>query len=62
MKEGTTYDGPFSQYCAYTAPIWKLYMDQAKIFDDNLGNLFNSDLDPLLIFVNPSLFETMTLC
>ncbi|KAJ7261537.1 hypothetical protein C8J57DRAFT_989830, partial [Mycena rebaudengoi] len=29
---------------------WKLYMEQAKIFDDNLANLFNSDLDPLLIF------------
>ncbi|KAJ7164093.1 hypothetical protein C8R46DRAFT_1098721 [Mycena filopes] len=25
-------------------------MDQAKMFDDNLANLFNSDLDPLLIF------------
>ncbi|KAJ7864332.1 hypothetical protein B0H13DRAFT_1637773, partial [Mycena leptocephala] len=41
---------PFSHHCADNAPIWKLYMDQAKIFDDNLANLFNSDLDPLLIF------------
>ncbi|KAJ7436629.1 hypothetical protein FB451DRAFT_955402, partial [Mycena latifolia] len=32
------------------APIWKLYMDQAKVSDDNLTNVFNSDLDPLLIF------------
>ncbi|KAJ7923447.1 hypothetical protein B0H13DRAFT_1602565, partial [Mycena leptocephala] len=43
-------DGPFSHHCADSAPIWKLYMDQAKIFDDNLANLFNNDLDPLLIF------------
>ncbi|KAJ7455415.1 hypothetical protein FB451DRAFT_1048914, partial [Mycena latifolia] len=43
-------DGPFSQYCTDNAPIWKLYMDQAKITDDNLANIFNSDLDPLLIF------------
>ncbi|KAJ6451999.1 hypothetical protein C8R47DRAFT_998263, partial [Mycena vitilis] len=39
------------------APIWKLYMDQAKIFDDNLANTFNSDLDPLLIFAG--LFSAM---
>ncbi|KAJ7611077.1 hypothetical protein DFH06DRAFT_1016365, partial [Mycena polygramma] len=32
------------------APIWKLYMDQAKISDDNLATTFNNDLDPLLIF------------
>ncbi|KAJ7869673.1 hypothetical protein B0H13DRAFT_2349193 [Mycena leptocephala] len=25
-------------------------MDQARIFDNNLANLFNGDLDPLLIF------------
>ncbi|KAJ7813727.1 hypothetical protein B0H14DRAFT_1431999 [Mycena olivaceomarginata] len=43
-------DGPFSPHCADDAAVWKLYMDQAKIFDDNLANLFNSDLDPLLIF------------
>ncbi|KAF7344848.1 hypothetical protein MVEN_01646500 [Mycena venus] len=43
-------DGPFGHYCADNAQIWKLYMDRAKIFDDNLANLFNSDLDPLLIF------------
>ncbi|KAJ7643055.1 hypothetical protein DFH06DRAFT_934261, partial [Mycena polygramma] len=41
---------PFSPYCTDNAPIWKLYMDQAKISDDNLANTFNSDLDPLLIF------------
>ncbi|KAJ7122072.1 hypothetical protein C8R44DRAFT_162974 [Mycena epipterygia] len=46
----TDQDGPFSEYCTDNAPIWKLYMDQAKISDDNLANLFNSDLDPLLIF------------
>ncbi|KAJ6616742.1 armadillo-type protein [Mycena sp. CBHHK59/15] len=47
---GTDADGPFSHYCTDNAPIWKLYMDQAKISDDNLANIFNSDLDPLLIF------------
>ncbi|KAJ7455514.1 hypothetical protein FB451DRAFT_1048923, partial [Mycena latifolia] len=46
----TNDDGPFSQYCADNAPIWKFYMDQAKITDDDLANIFNSDLDPLLIF------------
>ncbi|KAJ6469224.1 hypothetical protein DFH09DRAFT_832121, partial [Mycena vulgaris] len=30
--------------------IWKLYMVQGKLFDDNLASAFNSDLDPLLIF------------
>ncbi|KAJ7245296.1 hypothetical protein C8J57DRAFT_945696, partial [Mycena rebaudengoi] len=40
----------FSQYCTDNATIWKLYMDQARISDDNLANIFNSDLDPLLIF------------
>ncbi|KAJ7203554.1 hypothetical protein GGX14DRAFT_369305, partial [Mycena pura] len=30
--------------------VWKLYMVQAKLFDDNLGDVFNSDLDSLLIF------------
>ncbi|KAJ7452653.1 hypothetical protein FB451DRAFT_939870, partial [Mycena latifolia] len=39
-----------SQYCTDNAPIWKVYMEQAKIFDENLGNILNSDLDPLLIF------------
>ncbi|KAJ7611066.1 hypothetical protein DFH06DRAFT_1245522 [Mycena polygramma] len=43
-------DGPFTLSCTDNAPIWKLYMDQAKISDDNLANTFNSDLDPLLIF------------
>ncbi|KAJ7803039.1 hypothetical protein B0H13DRAFT_1504003, partial [Mycena leptocephala] len=32
------------------AVIWKLYMLQAKVFNDNLANSLNSDLDPLLIF------------
>ncbi|KAJ7440967.1 hypothetical protein FB451DRAFT_1058475, partial [Mycena latifolia] len=49
-SSSTVEDGPFSQYCTDNAPIWKLYMDQAKITDDNLANIFNSDLDPLLIF------------
>ncbi|KAJ7257710.1 hypothetical protein C8J57DRAFT_544643 [Mycena rebaudengoi] len=47
---GTDVDGPFSQYCTDNATVWKLYMDQARISDDNLANIFNSDLDPLLIF------------
>ncbi|KAJ7207734.1 hypothetical protein C8J57DRAFT_1033657, partial [Mycena rebaudengoi] len=41
---------PFSEDCTDNALIWKLYMEQAKISDDNLANIFNSDLDPLLIF------------
>ncbi|KAJ7194388.1 hypothetical protein GGX14DRAFT_576333 [Mycena pura] len=41
---------PFKQYCVDDAAVWKLYMIQAKVFDDNLGDVFNSDLDSLLIF------------
>ncbi|KAJ7202186.1 hypothetical protein C8J57DRAFT_1735838, partial [Mycena rebaudengoi] len=37
-------------YCTDNAPIWKRYMDQAKSSDDNLAGIFNSNLDPLLIF------------
>ena len=33
------------------ALIWKLYMEQAKISDDQLASVLNGDLDPLLIFV-----------
>ncbi|KAJ7843017.1 hypothetical protein B0H13DRAFT_1549992, partial [Mycena leptocephala] len=40
----------FRQHCANNAQIWKLYMDLANVFDKNLADLFNSDLDPLLIF------------
>ncbi|KAJ7912755.1 hypothetical protein B0H13DRAFT_527800 [Mycena leptocephala] len=43
-------DGPFSHYCGDNAPVWKLYMDHARISYDNLVNILNSDLDPLLIF------------
>ncbi|KAJ7895049.1 hypothetical protein B0H13DRAFT_1463005, partial [Mycena leptocephala] len=43
-------DSPFHQHCANNAQIWKLYMDLANVFDKNLADLFNSDLDPLLIF------------
>ncbi|KAF7368563.1 Alanyl-tRNA synthetase [Mycena venus] len=50
LDKNETSDGPFGRYCTDNAPIWKLYMDQAKIFDENLVNLLNSDLDPLLIF------------
>ncbi|KAJ7833018.1 hypothetical protein B0H14DRAFT_2255962, partial [Mycena olivaceomarginata] len=32
------------------AVIWKLYMVQAKTFNDHLADSLNSDLDPLLIF------------
>lgn len=32
------------------ALIWKLYMEQAKISDDQLASVLNGDLDPLLIF------------
>ncbi|KAJ7938580.1 hypothetical protein B0H13DRAFT_1578879, partial [Mycena leptocephala] len=41
---------PFSQDCTDTARIWKLYMEQAKKSDDDMASMFNSDLDPLLIF------------
>lgn len=44
-------EGPFAPYCVPTATIWKSYMDQAKVSDGNLAETFNSDLDPLLIFV-----------
>ncbi|KAJ7748658.1 hypothetical protein B0H16DRAFT_1725476 [Mycena metata] len=43
-------DNPYRQHCTDNARIWRTYMDQAKISDDNLSNIFNSDLDPLLIF------------
>ncbi|KAJ7819971.1 hypothetical protein B0H13DRAFT_1661112, partial [Mycena leptocephala] len=43
-------DSPFRHHCANNAQIWKLYMDLANVFDKNLADLFNSDLDPLLIF------------
>ena len=47
-------DGPFAPHTASNAHIWKLYMDQAKVFDDQVANVLNSDLDSLLIFVSPS--------
>ncbi|KAJ6598050.1 hypothetical protein B0H10DRAFT_2086046, partial [Mycena sp. CBHHK59/15] len=43
-------NGPFWRHCVDNALIWKLYMDQANISDNNLSNILNSDLDPLLIF------------
>ncbi|KAF8160259.1 hypothetical protein K438DRAFT_1985870 [Mycena galopus ATCC 62051] len=43
-------DSPFRQHCSDNAQIWKYYMDYAKIFDRNLADLFNGDLNPLLIF------------
>ncbi|KAJ7459253.1 hypothetical protein FB451DRAFT_1182277 [Mycena latifolia] len=49
-KTGGTADGPFSHHCGDNAPVWKLYMDQARISYDNLADILNSDLDPLLIF------------
>ncbi|KAJ7659202.1 hypothetical protein DFH06DRAFT_437766 [Mycena polygramma] len=47
-------NGPFGRDCTDNAQVWKLYMDQAKIFDDKLANVFNSDLNPLLIFAGLS--------
>ncbi|KAJ7199784.1 hypothetical protein GGX14DRAFT_661171, partial [Mycena pura] len=35
---------------AQNAPIWKLYMEVAQNFDKYLADLFNNDLDSLLIF------------
>lgn len=52
---GTDIEGPFGPFAADNAPIWKFYMDQVKISDDNLANDVNSDLDPLLIFVSTHL-------
>ncbi|KAJ7289885.1 hypothetical protein C8J57DRAFT_435344 [Mycena rebaudengoi] len=43
-------EGSFARECEDTAEIWKLYMVLARIGDENLTTLFNSDLDPLLIF------------
>ncbi|KAF8147248.1 hypothetical protein K438DRAFT_1460018, partial [Mycena galopus ATCC 62051] len=40
----------FHSHCTDNAPIWKLYMMQAKESDSNLTDILNSDLDPLLIF------------
>jgi hypothetical protein len=51
VEQDTERDGPFVSYCEDNAPVWKMYMDQAKIFDDGLANGLNSGLDPLLIFV-----------
>ncbi|KAJ7875071.1 hypothetical protein B0H13DRAFT_1011365 [Mycena leptocephala] len=45
------HDSPFRQHCADNAEIWNLlYIDLANAFDKNLAKLFDSDLDPLLIF------------
>lgn len=44
--------GPFASYCADNAHIWKLYIEHGKVSDDELANILNSDLDPLLIFVS----------
>ncbi|KAJ7861794.1 armadillo-type protein [Mycena olivaceomarginata] len=45
------------QHCTDDAPVWKLYMDLARISDKNLAKLLNSDLDSLLIFA--SLFSAI---
>ncbi|KAJ7182401.1 hypothetical protein C8R43DRAFT_865677, partial [Mycena crocata] len=44
------HDSPFRQHSTNNAEIWKLYMDLANAFDKRLAKLFDSDLDPLLIF------------
>ncbi|KAJ7071619.1 armadillo-type protein [Mycena amicta] len=43
-------DSPFRRHSEEHAPVWSLYMDVAKNFDQDLASLFNSDLDSLLIF------------
>ncbi|PVF91642.1 hypothetical protein CPB86DRAFT_297996 [Serendipita vermifera] len=43
-------EGPFSADCAEDAKIWEEYMNQAKISDEELSKILNSDLDSLLIF------------
>jgi hypothetical protein len=45
-------NGPFALFCADNAHVWTLYMERSKIFDKQLANVLNSDLDPLLIFVS----------
>jgi hypothetical protein len=49
--QANEHDRPFASFCADNAHIWKLYVEQARASDDQLANLLNSDLDPLLIFV-----------
>ncbi|PVF92520.1 hypothetical protein CPB86DRAFT_178363 [Serendipita vermifera] len=43
-------EGPFAADCAEDAKIWEEYMNQAKISDEELSKVLNSDLDSLLIF------------
>ncbi|PVF94129.1 hypothetical protein CPB86DRAFT_64917 [Serendipita vermifera] len=43
-------DGPFVSECAEDASIWEQYMEQAKVSDEQLSKVLNSDLDSLLIF------------
>ncbi|PVF92525.1 hypothetical protein CPB86DRAFT_661039, partial [Serendipita vermifera] len=46
----TDREGPFAADCAEDAKIWEQYMNQAKISDEELSKILNSDLDSLLIF------------
>jgi hypothetical protein len=46
------YEGPFVAQCAEDASIWEQYMSQAKVSDEELSKVLNSDLDSLLIFVS----------
>jgi hypothetical protein len=50
-----THETPFHRSCHQHAPVWKLYMRVATAFDKNLADLFNNDLDSLLIFVSSAI-------
>jgi hypothetical protein len=51
IHQDTQYEGPFAAQCAEDASIWEQYMSQAKVSDEELSKVLNSDLDSLLIFV-----------
>jgi hypothetical protein len=52
VPQNPRYEGPFAAQCAEDAGIWEQYMTQAKVSDEELSKVLNSDLDSLLIFVS----------
>jgi hypothetical protein len=52
LHRESQYEGPFAAQCAEDASIWEQYMSQAKVSDEELSKVLNSDLDSLLIFVS----------
>ncbi|KAJ7191404.1 hypothetical protein GGX14DRAFT_381186, partial [Mycena pura] len=49
-EDAANKESPFHRSCAQNASVWKLYMDVAKSFDKYWADVFNNDLDSLLIF------------